>query len=316
MKKILIFRTDRIGDFLVISPIISSIFRNIQNCSIDIVCSKMNYEFINSFDCFDNVYLYPADILKKISFFFTLRKYDYIFVTDGKKRSIYFSILKSSKFKYLFTPSISIKKIFNVFFNEVFLIDYKLPKINLIQNFLNKINCDLIDSDINFLLNHENKKYLTYSVPKKDYVILNFDEKWFYKNYINSYSKIEPSKQQFHNFIKNLSKYNNVIIVNGFFKNPILNNFDLNDLSNVIIKNNTNIFELQNLIKNSKSIITCHGAASHIASNYNIKIIDIIDKSEKEFFKSYNHHFVNKTEIFRQNFEILSKEILFLFNKK
>ncbi len=316
MKKILIFRTDRIGDFLVISPIISSLLRNIKNCSIDIVCSKKNYEFINSFECFDKVFLYPTNILKKISFFLKLRKYDYILVTDGKKRSIFISILKSSKFKFLFTPSITKKKFFKIFFNKVFLIDYKLPKINLIKNFLNKINCDLVDSDINFLINHENTKHLKYKIPQKNFIILNFDEKWFNEKYIKSYSRIEPSKEQFKKFINNLSSYKNIVIVNGFIENPILNNFDLNNLNNVTIKNNINIFELQNLIKNAECVITCHGAPSHIASNYNIKIIDIIDKSEKDFFLSYNHHFVNKTQIFRQDFEILSREILFSFIKK
>ena len=121
MKKILIFRTDRIGDFLVISPIISSLLRNIRNCSVDIVCSKKNYEFINSFECFDRVFLYPDNIFKKISFFFKLGKYDYIFVTDGKKRSIFISILKSSK-QIFFTPSITKKKIYKIFFNKVFLL--------------------------------------------------------------------------------------------------------------------------------------------------------------------------------------------------
>lgn len=316
MKKILIFRTDRIGDFLVISPIISSLLRNIRNCSVDIVCSKKNYEFINSFECFDRVFLYPDNIFKKISFFFKLGKYDYIFVTDGKKRSIFISILKSSKFKFLFTPSITKKKIYKIFFNNVFLIDYKLPKINLIQNFLKKIHCDLVDSDINFLINHENTKYLKYKIPQKNFIILNFDEKWFNEKYIKSYSRIEPSKEQFKNFINNLSKYKNIVIVNGFIENPILNNLDLNNFNNVTVKNNINIFELQNLIKNAECIITCHGAPSHIASNYNIKIIDIIDKSEKEFFQSYSHHFANKTQIFRQDFEIISREILFSFIKK
>ena len=33
---------------------------------------------------FDRVFLYPDNIFKKI-FFFKLGKYDYIFVTDGKK---------------------------------------------------------------------------------------------------------------------------------------------------------------------------------------------------------------------------------------
>ena len=47
-------------------------------------------------------------------------------------------------------------------------------------------------------------------------------------------------------------------------------------------------FELQNLINNCKCLISCHGAPSHIASSYNIKLIDIIDNSEKVFFESYN----------------------------
>ena len=107
MTSILIFRTDRIGDFLVISPVFSSIKRNFQDCKIDIVCSQMNFKYISSFDFFDNIFLYPDNLIKKIKFFFSLKKYDYILVTDGKKRSIYISILKSSKFKFLFTPSIS-----------------------------------------------------------------------------------------------------------------------------------------------------------------------------------------------------------------
>ena len=75
---------------------------------------------------------------------------------------------------------------------------------------------------------------------------MNFDEKWFNEKYIKSYSRIEPSKEQFKNFINNLSKYKNIVIVNGFIENPILNNLDLNNFNNVTVKNNINIFELQN----------------------------------------------------------------------
>ena len=46
MNKILIFRTDRIGDFLISTPIFSSLKRKFKNCKIDIVCSNLNYEYI------------------------------------------------------------------------------------------------------------------------------------------------------------------------------------------------------------------------------------------------------------------------------
>ena len=78
MTSILIFRTDRIGDFLVISPIFSSIKRNFRDCKIDIVCSPMNFKYINSFKFFNNVFLYPDTVFKKIVFFLSLKKYDYI----------------------------------------------------------------------------------------------------------------------------------------------------------------------------------------------------------------------------------------------
>ena len=77
-----------------------------------IVCSEKNYEFVNSFNFFNNVFLYPNNIFKKLSLFTSLIKYDYILVTDGKKRSIYFSIFKFCKKKFLFTPSEGIKNLF------------------------------------------------------------------------------------------------------------------------------------------------------------------------------------------------------------
>ena len=67
---------------------------------------------------------------------------------------------------------------------------------------------------------------------------------------------------------------------------------------------------MQLLIKNCNTIITCHGAPSHIASNYNKKIIDIIDLSEKDFFESYNFHFKNKIQIIRSDFKKTSDLIL------
>ena len=310
MKNVLIFRTDRIGDFLVISSMFASIKRNFKDCNIDIVCSKSNYDYIKSFHFFNKVFLYPNSFYDKIKFYLSLNKYDHIIVSDGKKRSIYISIIKKAKFKYLFTPSSTIKKLFGKFFNKVYLINYNLPKIELISSFLKEINCDLIDKDMNFILNYENSNSLYSNIYQKDYIVLNFDEKWIFENYIKTYKNIQPTYDQFNEFILKLSEMLHVVIVNGYKSNPLLDSFKPINTNKVIIKDKINIFELQSLIKNCKYLITCHGAPSHIASNYGIKIIDIIDESERDFFESYNFHFKNKTQLIRDDFLKLSKKIL------
>ena len=314
MNKILVFRTDRIGDFLVSTPIFSAIKRKYKNCKIDIVCSNFNYEYVKSFNFFNKVFLYPDNLLNKLSFYFSLNNYDHILVLDGKKRSIYTSIFKRSINKTLFTPSPSIKNLFKFFFNNVYFIDYHLPKIDLIKNFLSNINCDFNSMDLNFLLNYENDKSLNYTKINSKYLIFNLDEKWIFKNYIKSYKNIEPTLKEFINFLSILSKNNKVVIVNGFFENPLLEELKINNYiyenKNLVIKDRIGIFEFQFLIKHSNCLITCHGASSHIASNYDIKVIDIVDNSEINFFSSYNHHFKNKVQIVRDDFNILSRIII------
>ena len=314
MNKILVFRTDKIGDFLISAPIFSSLKRKFKNCKIDIVCSNLNYDYVKSFNIFNKVFLYPDNFLNKLSFYLTLNTYDHILVLDGKKRSIYTSIFKRSRNKTLFTPSRSIKNLFKYFFDNIYFIDYNIPKINLIKNFLLNINCDYNSIDINFLLDNENSKFLKYKKLNYNYVILNFDEKWIYKSYIKTYKNIEPTSSQFISFLNNISKKNKIIIVNGYFGNTLLQELKIKNYTkenkNIIMKDKINIFELQFLIKHSDCLITCHGAPSHIASNYNIKVIDIVDNSEINFFKSYNYHFRNKVQIIRDDFNRLSKKII------
>jgi len=314
VDKILVFRTDRIGDFLVSAPIFSSFKRKFKNCKIDIVCSNLNYDYVKSFNFFNKVFLYPNNFLNKFSFYLSLNNYDHILVLDGKKRSIYTSIFKSSANKTLFTPSSSIKSLFKYFFNNVYFIDYNIPKIDLIKSFLSNINCDFNSIDLNFLLNFENKKFLNYEKLNFEYVILNFDEKWIFKNYIKTYKNIEPTFKELVNFLSILSKNNKVVIVNSFFENPLIdelkNDNYLNENKNLIIKDKIDIFEFQFLIKHTNCLITCHGASSHIASNYDIKVIDIVDNSEIKFFSSYNHHFKNKVQIVRDDFNTLSRKII------
>jgi len=315
VERILILRTDRIGDFLITSPIISSIIKKVPNAKIDIICSDLNYDYIKTFKVFNNIFLYPKNFFKKILFYLKLPKYSVILVLDGKKRSIYISLLKKSNIKILLTPSNFLKSIFKYFFNKIYLIDYKQPKINLIKKIIEDINCKYENDHLNFLKNFENIENLKTYLDYDDFILLNFDEKWIFDLYLKTYQNIEPNLNDFIVFLNDLSKKNKkVIISNGFKENKILNQCSQSGYflknKNVILKNNISIFELQFLIKKCNTLITCHGAPSHIASNYNKRIIDIIDVSEKNFFESYNFHFLNKTQIIRSDFKKLSKEIL------
>ena len=49
MKKIIIFKTDRIGDFVYFSPCLKNIKDNFKNnCEITVVCGKYNYQIVKN----------------------------------------------------------------------------------------------------------------------------------------------------------------------------------------------------------------------------------------------------------------------------
>ena len=89
MNNYLIFRTDRIGDFLLTAILINSIKRNDPNSHINIVSSTKNHHFIKSFKNVDEVIILKNNLLDKIKLIRKLRSvyYDKIIVHDAKNRS-------------------------------------------------------------------------------------------------------------------------------------------------------------------------------------------------------------------------------------
>ena len=61
MNKYLIFRTDKIGDFILSALLIKTIKRNDKSCKIAVIASQKNYNYIKNFALVDNVILYPQD---------------------------------------------------------------------------------------------------------------------------------------------------------------------------------------------------------------------------------------------------------------
>ena len=76
----------------------------------------------------------------------------------------------------------------------------------------------------------------------------------------------------------------------------------------IIFFDNTNFFEIENIIQKSDRLISCHGAVSHVAAAMNIKQIDIIDKTYN--YSKWTEHFRNYTSLNRKPFNVLSNDII------
>ena len=90
MKNFIFFRTDRLGDFLIITNIIKALKEKYPKSKITVVASQLNYLFIKKYKIIDRVILYNKNynFLKKIKIFKIIndRNYD-AFSVDGKSFS-------------------------------------------------------------------------------------------------------------------------------------------------------------------------------------------------------------------------------------
>ena len=85
--KFIIFRYDRIGDFLLSSILINTLKQKIKDANITVVCSSKNYNYVKNSFLVDNILLIPDNFISRLFFYFKLfnKKYDYSIVLDGKK---------------------------------------------------------------------------------------------------------------------------------------------------------------------------------------------------------------------------------------
>ena len=57
IKRILVFRTDRLGDFIISKTVLNNLIQT-KKFSIDIVVSEKNYEYIKNFSSFNEIFIY------------------------------------------------------------------------------------------------------------------------------------------------------------------------------------------------------------------------------------------------------------------
>ena len=58
---------------------------------------------------------------------------------------------------------------------------------------ISKLNFNFIESDLNTL---KNRDYNFSENLNEDFILLHFDEKWIYDDYISEYTNIEPLKDE------------------------------------------------------------------------------------------------------------------------
>ena len=296
MNKYLIFRTDKIGDFHISAILIKSIRRNDPDSFINVVASEKNYNYIKSFKIVDKVTLLTKGILSKLKLIYFLRKekYNTIIIHDRKQRSILISLFLKTNLKIVSNANLNIS-----YFSDI-------------KKILNHLNFSFDKADLNTL---NNRTYVGLENLENNYILFHFDEKWIHKEYISNYINIEPSEKELVSFFNLLvNKTNKKLVVTTGLNSPQILNKIFRDKFNAKINffNNLNFLEIESIIDKSDLLISCHGAVSHLATAKNIKQIDIIDESKKNFYKKWTDHFRNYSFIYRKNFNDLSKEIISL----
>ena len=289
INRYLIFRTDRIGDFLVSAILIKNIKKNDHNAHITLVASEKNYSYIKTFPYVDNVLKLENNFISKLKILLYLHKlkYEYIIIHDNKKRSKIVSLFLRAE-------------------NKIYIQNSELSHIDIIKNILKKMDFQYFDETLNTLEHLKKSKS-----NDSNLIQLHFDEKWIYDDYIKKFVPIEPSEIELVSFIKKLITKNDIklIITTGYALPLIINKIkpNLNELK-IKVYENLNFSQLEIITSKSGILISCHGAISHVAAANNIKQIDIIDMSYN--YSKWTNHFRNYNYLYRDNFSKLSCRIL------
>ena len=298
MKNYLIFRTDRIGDFLLTAILIRAIKRNDPNCFIQVIGSIKNYNYIKSFKSVNEVFLLKKGFFNRLKLLILLKKKKYrnVIIHDSKQRSKIISFFLTKK-KIINTDILSNNSHFNN-----------------IMHILESLNFNFDISDLNTLEDRTfipTSSHTQISNLKENYSLFHFDEKWIYNKSISNYTNIEPSEDELITLFNSIvSKTNlNLVISTGLNTPNILKKIFSNRFnSKVFLYEGSNFFDIERLINNSNLLISCHGAVSHVAAAKNIKQVDIIDRSYN--YSRWTDHFRNYQSLNRKTFSELSTDII------
>ena len=318
----LIFRTDRIGDFIISSPFILSYKKKFNTDNVIIISSEYNYKYIKNFKFVNKIFPLKNEIkffrkiigLFKMIFLLRKIKYTNIIILDGKNRSFFISLfLKGKKSILLQSKNLEfLSKIFN--YKRVFNyeIQNQLKNFSFLASNLN-FNIDLKSIDI-----YKDYSFKSIDQINKKYIVVHLDEKWFKEYYYKDFTDINPNPELLDYFIKKILKLLNyefdIVLTTGSKKLDILKQYtkDFKPLnsnkfikeissSKIIFFDNCSFNDLEGLIKNSSFLICCEGGVSHVSYNMNISTIAFYEKNRLQHTQFWTSHMNNLTLFERKN---------------
>jgi len=324
VNNVLIFRTDRIGDLLVTCPTIITIKRYLKNHKITLITSKKNYRYARSLNLFNEIYEFPdKGLIQKVKFIYQLKKEkpEYVFVFDGKDRSIISAALINAKYKIaISTKNNLFYKLFKIKF---FTSDEGTNLNDVLQKSLNYCHINSKINNYDFLSKKKDNNFSAY-VPVAKWLHIHLDEKWFSHLYIKKYTNIHPTYDGFIDFLNKIPIQHHILITTGTIDFELLD-----ELKNKYFeKVNQKIFlrtasnrliyliykptfdDLESLLRNSKILISCHGAITHAANSFDVKIVDIIERSREKFYKKFTLYLKNYSPTFRCDFNLIKTKLL------
>ena len=325
-KDVLIYRTDRIGDLLITMPAITSIKKHVANSKITLITSYKNYEYAKTFDTFDNIYIFPQNnIISKIKFIIKLskNKFHYTFIFDGKERSLISALFVKSIHKIAIVTEKKLNFIYRLFKIKYIIDPNTNNLINVHQKVLDKSGIDVKINHFDFIKTKKDNNFSS-QININNFIHVHLNEKWFSDIYIKKYSDINPSYDEFIDFINILSKKNNVLISSGLVDFDLLNllkkNFFIKHSDKIYYKKSESNFiyliykpslnDLESLFKKSKIFILCHSGIIHAANSFGIKIIDILDKNYHNWYLRWISYLKNYNFFYRTRFNVLKEKII------
>jgi len=291
MKKILVFKSDRIGDLINISSVIYNLKKNFPSSEITIVCSKYNSRIAKYYPDLQNIIIYEKSFFTFSFRYFKklyLTKYDLLLQFDGKKSSYFCSSIINSNIKVglvfiknkkvlnnlsiVKRPNFLISKFFD--YLEPCIEDYQISNnknyhyLSLYLNILKRINLKIYSKNHYLPYNEANNQ------KNKNYLHIHIDERWeefnniFFVNFVDKINK--------------LSNTNKIIITSNFNGNKfyfnIRDKFISND--NFLFKDKISIKDLLNIIFYSQTVLSSHsGFIVHAAAAFQKNIVDLVPEN-------------------------------------
>ena len=326
MAKFLIFRTDRIGDFITSQLVINSISEISKKNQVDIVASKYNSKYIKNFKHINNVFIFDKTQNKILDFFNLFlqiknKNYDYLIVLDGKRRSFISGIFINATIKICLLKDFYPKFLISLFFNKYIKnteTNTQYKNFQVLLNYLDIKSPKILNYYKNYQFVKNKFKF------RKPYVHLHLDEKWFKDYYFHDFDYMNLKPDSIYIFLKSLiNKFKcNIIITQGFKKVKTMNDFKIRYFKNIknpriIIKKKTVNFiehssfrDLENIVLRSKILICCEGAISHVSHSLNKKTIALIQKDRLITTNFWIGHMGNIKTVFRNDIKKVTKDIL------